>query len=296
MVDQKMYELGTRKSTIRDVFEYGRKLAAAEGEDKVFDFSLGNPNVPAPEYIRDAAVDILQTMEPSAIHGYTIAPGAPAVRRAIAKSINDRFGMEISEKNLFMTAGAAAACTICFKALFEEDEPIADMSDCTLFRNGFAIYKNGTGRTVVWLPYCRSFTYYFNKLRDSEKDTFSETYEVPDGFLAARLDEFALVSGDRAEVAAAEAAPVRDDRVLDHVVRRDALTLVAGVRKFGERQVPAGVHLLGRGGRIGRIHLHVAVADGLDERLRVKHIRLNLYFMEILSKRNLILATLFERM
>ncbi|MCR4643939.1 MAG: sigma-70 family RNA polymerase sigma factor [Oscillospiraceae bacterium] len=72
------------------------------------------------------------------------------------------------------------------KTLFEEDEPIADMSDCTLFRNGFAIYKNGTGRTVVWLPYCRSFTYYFNKLRDSEKDTFSETYELPDGFLAAQ--------------------------------------------------------------------------------------------------------------
>ena len=119
---------------------------------------------------------------------------------------------------------------------------------------------------------------------------------LQDGALAARLDEFALVSGDRAEVATAEAASVRDDRVLDHVVRRNALTLVAGVRKFGERQVPAGVHLLGRGGRIGRIHLHVAVADGLDERLRVKHIRLNLYFMEILSKRNLILATLFERM
>ena len=50
------------------------------------------------------------------------------------------------------------------KALFEEDEPIADMSDCTLFRNGFAVYKNGTGRTVVWLPYCSSFTYYFNNV------------------------------------------------------------------------------------------------------------------------------------
>ena len=72
------------------------------------------------------------------------------------------------------------------KALFEEDEPIADMSDCTLFRNGFAVYKNGTGRTVVWLPYCSSFTYYFNKLRDSEKDTFKETCELPDGFLASQ--------------------------------------------------------------------------------------------------------------
>lgn len=69
------------------------------------------------------------------------------------------------------------------KALFEEDTPIADMNDCTLFRNGFAIYKNMTGRTVVWLPYCVSFTYYFNKLRDSEKDTLSETYELPESFL-----------------------------------------------------------------------------------------------------------------
>lgn len=69
------------------------------------------------------------------------------------------------------------------KALFEEDTPIADINDCTLFRNGFAIYKNMTGRTVVWLPYCVSFTYYFNKLRDSEKDTLSETYELPEGFL-----------------------------------------------------------------------------------------------------------------
>ena len=122
MVDQKMYELGTRKSTIRDVFEYGRRLAAREGEDKVFDFSLGNPNVPAPEYIKEAALDILQSMEPAQIHGYTVAPGAPMVRKAIAQSIKERFGLEITEKNLFMTAGAAAACTICFKALFEEGD------------------------------------------------------------------------------------------------------------------------------------------------------------------------------
>lgn len=61
--------------------------------------------------------------------------------------------------------------------------PIADMNDCTLFSNGYAIYKNITGRTVVWLPYCTSFTYYFNKLRDAEKDTLTETYELPEGFL-----------------------------------------------------------------------------------------------------------------
>lgn len=69
------------------------------------------------------------------------------------------------------------------KALFKEDNPIAIISDCTLFRNGFAIYKNGTGCTVVWLPYCTNFTFYFNKLKDSEKDTLKETTPLPNGFL-----------------------------------------------------------------------------------------------------------------
>ena len=73
----------------------------------------------------EAAVDILTNMEPSAIHGYTVAPGNPQVRKALADSINSRFGMHITEKNLFMTAGAAASITICFKALSQpEDEYI----------------------------------------------------------------------------------------------------------------------------------------------------------------------------
>ncbi|WP_026766059.1 pyridoxal phosphate-dependent aminotransferase [Selenomonas ruminantium] len=125
MVNNKMYELGTKKSTIRTIFEFGRKRAAEVGEENVYDFSLGNPNVPTPDFIKDAAVDILNNMEPAAIHGYTVAPGNPQVRKALADSINNRFGMNITEKNLFMTAGAAASITICFKALSQpEDEYI----------------------------------------------------------------------------------------------------------------------------------------------------------------------------
>ncbi len=125
MVNNKMYELGTKKSTIRTIFEFGRKRAAEVGEENVYDFSLGNPNVPTPDFIKDAAVDILTNMEPAAIHGYTVAPGNPQVRKALADSINSRFGMNITEKNLFMTAGAAASITICFKALSQpEDEYI----------------------------------------------------------------------------------------------------------------------------------------------------------------------------
>ena len=119
MVSAKMYELGTKKSTIRTIFEFGRKRAAEVGEENIFDFSLGNPNVPTPEFVRDAAIDILQTYDPSAVHGYTVAPGNPQVRETIARSINERFNQKFAGKNIFVTSGAAAAITICFKALAE---------------------------------------------------------------------------------------------------------------------------------------------------------------------------------
>ena len=119
MVSAKMYELGTKKSTIRTIFEFGRKRAAEVGEENIFDFSLGNPNVPTPDFVRDAAIEILQTYEPSAVHGYTVAPGNPNVRETLAASINARFGTKFAGKNLFVTSGAAAAITICFKALAE---------------------------------------------------------------------------------------------------------------------------------------------------------------------------------
>ena len=119
MVSAKMYELGTKKSTIRTIFEFGRKRAAEVGEENIFDFSLGNPNVPTPDFVRDAAIEILQTFEPSQVHGYTVAPGNPAVRETLAKSVNARFGTNFAGKNFFITAGAAAAITICFKALTE---------------------------------------------------------------------------------------------------------------------------------------------------------------------------------
>ncbi|MCR5833296.1 MAG: pyridoxal phosphate-dependent aminotransferase [Selenomonadaceae bacterium] len=122
MVSAKMYELGTKKSTIRTIFEFGRKRAAEVGEENIFDFSLGNPNVPTPDFVRDAAVDILQNYEPSAVHGYTVAPGNPKVRETLAQSINARFNTNFAGKNIFVTSGAAAAITICFKALAEPND------------------------------------------------------------------------------------------------------------------------------------------------------------------------------
>lgn len=126
MVAEKMVELGTKKSTIRTIFEFGQKRAQEVGRENIFDFSLGNPNIPAPPFIKQAILDILDECEPMEIHGYTVAPGDPGVRTALSKSINNRFNINISEKNLFLTAGAAAAITVTFKALCEEgDEFVA---------------------------------------------------------------------------------------------------------------------------------------------------------------------------
>lgn len=122
MYSQKMYELGSKKSTIRTIFEYGKKRAAVVGEDNIYDFSLGNPNVPAPEFVKQAIFDILNEEDPCDVHGYTVASGDPTVRKILAASINERFGTDFGAQNLFMTAGAAASLTICFKALAEEKD------------------------------------------------------------------------------------------------------------------------------------------------------------------------------
>ena len=149
MINQKMYELGTKKSTIRTIFEFGRKRAAEVGEENVYDFSLGNPNVPTPAFVKDAAIDILTNMEPSAIHGYTVAPGNPAARDALAKSVNKRFGTHFAGKNFFLTAGAAAAITICFRALSQPEDEFITFAP---FFPEYQAFVESVGSKLVVVP------------------------------------------------------------------------------------------------------------------------------------------------
>ena len=149
MVSQEMYELGTKKSTIRTIFEYGQKRAAEVGAENVFDFSLGNPNVPAPDFIQAAAMDILQHNDPMEVHGYTVAPGKPQVREILAADLNKRFGMEITGKNLFMTAGAAASITITFKALAEAGDEFVTIAP---FFPEYRVFVEACGGKLVVVP------------------------------------------------------------------------------------------------------------------------------------------------
>lgn len=119
-----MLKLGQVRSVIRDMFEYGNKRAAEIGRENVFDFSLGNPNVPAPKEVNEALIKLLSEEDSVKLHGYTSAAGDASVRTAIAEFINKNYGTSVTAENLYLTVGAAAALTITIKALANKDDEI----------------------------------------------------------------------------------------------------------------------------------------------------------------------------
>ena len=124
MISQKMEQLGKKSSVIREIFEYAKKRRAEIGEDKVFDFSIGNPSIPAPEAVNEAIRRLVTEQDPVALHGYTSAPGDLGVRGKIADSITRRFGMEASAATIYMTCGAAASLTISLHAIVNEGDEV----------------------------------------------------------------------------------------------------------------------------------------------------------------------------
>ncbi len=116
MISQECYELGSKSSIIREIFSFGLQRKAEVGADRVYDFSLGNPSIPAPDSVKRAVLRLME--EPAeTIHAYSPAPGDGKVRGIIADSLNRRFGESFTAENIFMTCGAAASISICIKAL-----------------------------------------------------------------------------------------------------------------------------------------------------------------------------------
>ena len=126
MISSKMLELGKKSSVIREIFEYGLKRKAEIGAENVYDFSLGNPSVPAPQKVTDVMTKLITETPAEVLHGYTSAPGDVKVRTAIAENIKEKFGVDASLANIYMTCGAAASLTITLNAIVEDgDEVIA---------------------------------------------------------------------------------------------------------------------------------------------------------------------------
>ena len=125
MIAEKMKGLVANSSAIRAMFEEGNRLAGIYGAENVFDFSLGNPNVPAPEAVKRAIEDLVENEDPLVLHGYTNSnSGYVDVREAVANSLNERFGTAFEGKNIIMTVGAAGGLNVILKTIINAGDEV----------------------------------------------------------------------------------------------------------------------------------------------------------------------------
>ena len=149
MVSATSLALGTSRSCIRELFEYGLKQAAVVGKENVFDYSLGNPSIPSPPEVNQAIVSIIQEIDSLDIHGYTPAPGAMPARKAIADDLNARFHTSIRAENIFFTCGAAPALISVIRALAVEGAEIMAIAP---FFPEYRPFTEQNGASFVMVP------------------------------------------------------------------------------------------------------------------------------------------------
>jgi aspartate aminotransferase len=155
MISEKMIALVRGNSAIRAMFEEGAKLAALHGRENVFDFSLGNPNFPAPDAVRQAILDVLENEDPVLVHGYMSNAGYADVRERVAASLNGRFGTAFGADNIVMSVGAAGGLNAVLKTLLNPGDEVI------VFAPYFVEYGNYVsgfdGKLVVVPPNTEDF-------------------------------------------------------------------------------------------------------------------------------------------
>lgn len=148
MISQKMTGFLQNNSAIRAMFEEGKRMASIYGAENVYDFSLGNPNVPAPEAVNQAIKDILDTEDTLLVHGYMSNVGYEDVRRTIAESINQRFETNFNKDNLIMTVGAASGLNVIFKTLLNPGDEVIAFSPYFVEYNAYVTNYEGVLKEV----------------------------------------------------------------------------------------------------------------------------------------------------
>ncbi len=136
MICKKMVGLVQGSSAIRAMFEEGQKMAAIYGAENVYDFSLGNPNVAPPEAVKDAVMDLIQHDDPMHLHGYMSNTGFESTRKAVADSLNKKYGTHYGAGNIIMTVGAASGLNVIFRSLLNPGDEVIT------FAPFFAEYRN----------------------------------------------------------------------------------------------------------------------------------------------------------
>lgn len=148
MLNEQMYEYGSKSSVIRELFAYGLERKKIVGEDRVYDFSIGNPSIPAPAEVKQAILELLE--EPAEVlHGYSPAAGDPEVRKTLADSVNRRFGTHYTAEHFYMTVGAAASLSISVKALTNPGDEFLTFAP---FFPEYAVWVETAGAKLVVTP------------------------------------------------------------------------------------------------------------------------------------------------
>ena len=150
MVNQEYYNLGTAPSVIRQLFAYGLEQAAKVGADKVYDYSLGNPSIPAPKKVNESIKKIVDEMDSIKLHGYSMAAGFDTARAAVAKDLAERFGLDVKASELFFTCGAAPALISIIKALIVDAD--SEIMAVAPFFPEYRPFVNANGGKLVVVP------------------------------------------------------------------------------------------------------------------------------------------------
>lgn len=155
MISEKMKELVKNNSTIREMFEEGKRLEKIYGKENVYDFSLGNPSIPAPAKIYQSIKEILDTEDPLMIHGYMSNSGFEDVRETIANSINKKFNTNFTHENIIMTVGAASGINIIFKSILNPNDEVIVFAPYFMEYNNYI--KGYDGKVTVISPNTKNF-------------------------------------------------------------------------------------------------------------------------------------------
>ena len=150
MVNQEYYNLGTAPSVIRQLFAYGLEQAAKVGADKVYDYSLGNPSIPAPKKVNESIKKLVDEMDSIKLHGYSMAAGFDTARAAVAKDLANRFGLDVKASELFFTCGAAPALISIIKALTVDAD--SEIMAVAPFFPEYRPFVNANGGKLVVVP------------------------------------------------------------------------------------------------------------------------------------------------
>lgn len=169
MLNEKNVMLGKVRSSIRELFEYGKRRKCEIGDENVYDFSIGNPSVPAPEKVRNALIEIIDSYDPVLLHGYTSAQGDFEVRKTLADYTNSRFNTLLDANCFYLTCGAAASLTIVLNAILNSGEEVVAIAP---FFPEYRVFTEHAGGKLVAV--------------ESGKDTFQLDFSKLESAISGR--------------------------------------------------------------------------------------------------------------